>query len=572
MNTSKRAEANRRNALQSTGPRTLGGKARSRLNAVTHGLTAQTLILPGEDPRAYQRRLDTWTANLQPSNAFEHDLVRRAVTHSWRLDRADRVQAELIADGIASRPDEEAQRRREEVEDLGRRLWPEPRVPNPITFLGVTIDLGRLQTPTDPDDPNDPARLVARLESTAEGCRWLIDRWALLRPIVDAGTAWPPDEMTRAIRLLGKQRLEAVDDPEVLAIIVACFAMDRTRPDPFAMLWETLTRPEVQYYRERLLGRKLRAAMPRSKERAREVLLEVVDAAVERLRALEAEHRERDAARAEARAESLLYDDSPEGRWVRGQQSKYTRSIVRIVERFRAARRRGEALSPKPPAPPRRERRPARPAASSPRAPEPRRRPDRRERRYQRMTHAERNGYQRPEGAYFRNAEERPRSGPSRAERARRREAARRRRKRLSPAQAEQNILKLMRFMGWLGLIWMLAGAVRWTEAAPASERSGVAGAVRGAWDRDGSAGPPWSGLSGPESLTGPLNRGFHPRKRQIEAKAGQAAPVLPAVGSRLGRPVDRSRGPPEVGDAPSWADRSSSEPSDAGPSWSRAP
>ena len=47
MNTSRRAEANRRNAGKSTGPRTTGGKARSRLNAVTHGLTAQTLFLGG---------------------------------------------------------------------------------------------------------------------------------------------------------------------------------------------------------------------------------------------------------------------------------------------------------------------------------------------------------------------------------------------------------------------------------------------------------------------------------------------------------------------------------------------
>ncbi len=52
MASEKQVEANRRNALRSTGPRTADGKARSRLNAVTHGLTAQTLILPEEDPRS----------------------------------------------------------------------------------------------------------------------------------------------------------------------------------------------------------------------------------------------------------------------------------------------------------------------------------------------------------------------------------------------------------------------------------------------------------------------------------------------------------------------------------------
>ena len=38
---SSRAEANRRNSLKSTGPRTAEGKDKSRHNAVTHGLTAR---------------------------------------------------------------------------------------------------------------------------------------------------------------------------------------------------------------------------------------------------------------------------------------------------------------------------------------------------------------------------------------------------------------------------------------------------------------------------------------------------------------------------------------------------
>jgi hypothetical protein len=48
-------EANRRNAQQSTGPRSEAGKRTSSLNALRHGLTSRMVVLPTEDLAAYQR-------------------------------------------------------------------------------------------------------------------------------------------------------------------------------------------------------------------------------------------------------------------------------------------------------------------------------------------------------------------------------------------------------------------------------------------------------------------------------------------------------------------------------------
>ena len=49
MATHKQTEANRRNAQQSTGPRTGNGKARAAMNNLKHGIYAESEIIPGED-------------------------------------------------------------------------------------------------------------------------------------------------------------------------------------------------------------------------------------------------------------------------------------------------------------------------------------------------------------------------------------------------------------------------------------------------------------------------------------------------------------------------------------------
>ena len=87
-------EANRRNAQKSTGPKTENGKAKARLNAMTHGLSARTVVpvLPHEDPRALDERIRSWTEDWQPQNAIEADLVSHAARLSWQIDRAERFE------------------------------------------------------------------------------------------------------------------------------------------------------------------------------------------------------------------------------------------------------------------------------------------------------------------------------------------------------------------------------------------------------------------------------------------------------------------------------------------------
>ena len=71
----QRAATNRANAQHSTGPRAEAGKQRSRLNALRHGLTGQTVVLPTEDHAAYQRHSQSFLDEYQPKGATETQLV-----------------------------------------------------------------------------------------------------------------------------------------------------------------------------------------------------------------------------------------------------------------------------------------------------------------------------------------------------------------------------------------------------------------------------------------------------------------------------------------------------------------
>ncbi len=92
-----RARANRANARLSTGPRTEAGKQRSSQNALGHGLTARTAVLPTEDPEAYQRHLQQFLADHKPANSIETQLVHELADTAWRLNRIPFIEAELLS-------------------------------------------------------------------------------------------------------------------------------------------------------------------------------------------------------------------------------------------------------------------------------------------------------------------------------------------------------------------------------------------------------------------------------------------------------------------------------------------
>ena len=207
-----RAAINRRNAQKSTGPRTPEGKSRSRFNAVKHGMSAKTLVLPGEDADVLQQRIEAWTSDLQPQNEVEQFLVERSVQFSWQLERADRAELARLSSLIHGVPAAAASRQQEEAAALGRRLLSGRNVTQEANLqsqlLNALVPGRKSQTVSHSVDVLDhPEAIVLRLESTAAGCRWMLDRWSELRTILDQGQNWQLDEKVKAIRLQGMRPL-----------------------------------------------------------------------------------------------------------------------------------------------------------------------------------------------------------------------------------------------------------------------------------------------------------------------------------------------------------------------------
>ena len=96
MTSYRQIEANRRNALKSTGPQTAAGKQSSRRNALRHGLTAETVIGALEDAEDYKAFEAAVIADYDAQSAVERELVLQLASILWRLRRATTMETGLF--------------------------------------------------------------------------------------------------------------------------------------------------------------------------------------------------------------------------------------------------------------------------------------------------------------------------------------------------------------------------------------------------------------------------------------------------------------------------------------------
>jgi hypothetical protein len=97
----KQLTANRRNAQKSTGPKTPNGKAIAKMNALKHGVLAQTVVVRShklkESTNEFKKLCQAYYLDLAPVGPLEEMLVDQIVQASWRLRRARMSESGEIA-------------------------------------------------------------------------------------------------------------------------------------------------------------------------------------------------------------------------------------------------------------------------------------------------------------------------------------------------------------------------------------------------------------------------------------------------------------------------------------------
>jgi hypothetical protein len=96
MTSFRQIQANRRNAVKSTGPITEQGKHRSRQNAVRHGLCAETVVEIVEDVDDYHGFEAAIIADYDARTAVECELVLRLASLLSRLRRTTAIETDLL--------------------------------------------------------------------------------------------------------------------------------------------------------------------------------------------------------------------------------------------------------------------------------------------------------------------------------------------------------------------------------------------------------------------------------------------------------------------------------------------
>jgi hypothetical protein len=293
------------------------------MNALKHGMSARIPVLPGEDPEAFRCQVDSFIDALAPRDAVQLFLAEQAAFAAWKIRRAERAEAARLAAILRAAPTAQDPIRQEEIAAMGRWLIASDfrKRNDAADALRPFLDVQRQADYR--GSYGDPLHIVFRLEASADGCRWLLERWAELQAPLESGNGWEVGEMVRAIQLRGQRRLD-LDVCDWEALVDGTYAR---------------AKPALMPERERQLLRLLDEGIPTDKAGRTTALRRVVERATARLEVLKAAHERREAADLAELADRLAFDTTPEGEQMRRHQVASDRALHRAINSLLKLRR-----------------------------------------------------------------------------------------------------------------------------------------------------------------------------------------------------------------------------------------
>ena len=215
--------ANRRNALLSTGPVSPGGRAKSSRNSRKHGLRSEREKLAREESIAYEARYFRWSAHYGVESDPEEFLLNANLFVASDMDRVRDAYLELTQSQIENAEDDEIK----EVRKTGDLLFTDSRGV-PVALYGT-----RRYNNKKPGGPSwgsetapaiKPQELMEKLESSAMGCYWILE---VLEELLERARKrfWSAGDRLMMVRLLGRNPVDGVADRRVAEVFAASHAI-----------------------------------------------------------------------------------------------------------------------------------------------------------------------------------------------------------------------------------------------------------------------------------------------------------------------------------------------------------
>ncbi len=317
-----------------------GSYDRSRFNALKHGLTAKTAVFPGEDPQIFQTVVDVYKVDLKTQNQVEDDLAEIAALAKWQMDRAMSAQSARIDHELLIRKEENSQRDAIAAAGIRSRLFHDRQGPIELYPSKSEYYKGpRTSCSDEPDDPLDPIKLILEAEGTVAGCQMLLREWEALRRNLLSGLSILSHEKLKMLRLMGKQPIQAVGDPEAAQVFLACHALEARDGYAFHELRSEIEEERFKNKKGELKRWDDQGIKPGDPAAARAVLLRIMDAAIERLRLLERKQQELAEKVAKRDEETLREEERKREDQTLRHIDRCSRLMVRSIETIRKGHR-----------------------------------------------------------------------------------------------------------------------------------------------------------------------------------------------------------------------------------------